>query len=223
MPTALERIIASHAIAGTLTSALRLLEKEERLCYLGILVELGKGHCIAALRDAITQLSAEEAERLIAVSSIPREEYEEVLFTDPSFAFSLRLTICKITSEEPNWKPAFLKRLLEIFPGELAERLWVHAVYNITLDLKAGKDIVPSRDQINSHLEHRRQILLSHAPGRLQNRTGKPVMQRGSGTHTWIEPCPKCGLEKRCDAKTKNFRCKNCGFDQPYPFKPASP
>ncbi len=222
MPTDLERIIASHLMAATLASSLRPVEKEEALAYLGTLVEFGKEHWLATLRDENIQLPPGEPERIIT-DTLTIIEDKEILFTNPSFAFSLRLAICKIASDERDWKPMFLKRLVKIFPEELADRLWVYAVHSIICDGKAGKDVVPSREQINAHLERRRQIILSHAPEQPYIRTGNPMASRSLGTHTRLEKCPQCGLEKRCDAKTKRFRCKQCDLDQPYPFQPASP
>lgn len=53
----------------------------------------------------------------------------------------------------------------------------------------------------------------------------KPAVDQSNlrimGTNSWLDTCPVCKTERRCDAKTKWFRCK-CG-EQSYPFKkPAS-
>ena len=36
------------------------------------------------------------------------------------------------------------------------------------------------------------------------------------GTASVLVPCPQCDEKKRCDANTKRYRCKKCGFDEPF-------
>ncbi|OGZ12627.1 MAG: hypothetical protein A3D67_04460 [Candidatus Lloydbacteria bacterium RIFCSPHIGHO2_02_FULL_51_22] len=36
------------------------------------------------------------------------------------------------------------------------------------------------------------------------------------GNATTEVPCPQCKEKKRCDANTKRFRCKKCGYDAPF-------
>lgn len=39
------------------------------------------------------------------------------------------------------------------------------------------------------------------------------IQPRNLGTETFLIPCHACGINKRCDRRTRRFRCKVCGFE----------
>lgn len=190
--------------------------EQEALLYLGALIENGKEKWFAILRQENVPLPDPEG----AIAHLFTYIKEEALFTDPSFAFSLRLALCYATvvaiKEQGDSKALFRCRIDEIFPEDLCERIFQLAYDNILQDQKNGKEVVPSREEIDRHFAKRRGVIISS----VRQTVTRSV--RHSGTDTWMEACPGCGLEKRCDHRTRRFHCKSCGFDQPYPFEPAS-
>lgn len=193
----------------------RIGEQEALYC-LGALVENGKKQWLEILREQNVPLPDPEG----AIADLFACINEDSLFTDPSFAFSLRLALCNVTAvaieEKKDWKELFNRRIDEIFPEELRERIHRHIFVNMLKDHDDGKSIVPSQEEIERHFKERRRALgpfVAQIPMR---------SVRNLGTETWKEACPNCGVEKRCDHRTKRFLCKPCGFDQPYPFKLAS-
>lgn len=192
----------------------RMSEKEALLC-LGVIVETGKKKMCEIIGISWEKLAADIKVFFLVVS-------EETLFNDPTFAFSLRLAFCNTAGAALEVKEdaneAFGNRIAEVFPDHLCVPIYKYAFAAILKDLKAGKGIVPPEEEIAKHFEERRKAAKPFMTD------ARPSMQpnRHTGTNTWMEPCPDCGLEKRLDKRTKRFNCKQCGFDQPYPFKPAS-
>jgi len=190
--------------------------EQEALHYLGALVENGREHWLETLRTLHVPLP-DPARTIAALFACIREES---LFTDPSFAFSLRLALCDVTAaamrEKADAEELLRRRIDGVFPENLRRRIRLQVHEDVLKDHADGKDLVPSQEAIRRHFEERRKATS-------QSATRPPAQAvRNPGTDTWLEPCPGCGLEKRCDKKTKWFRCKPCGFDQAYPFESAS-
>lgn len=200
--------------------------KKEALLCLGLLVEVGRKRCIEVMRHQ--GISGKNIESV--VEYLLAQTGETVLFTDESFAFSLRLAFYHAAIEAIN-QPAGEDKPLEellahqingIFPERLHDRILGHIYTNVIKDY--GDDSlrknVPSQTEIKKHLEERRIAFREALKETAPKIPTPPVIKHG--TDTWMEPCPSCGVEKRCDKRTRRFHCKPCGFDQPYPFKPAS-
>ena len=202
--------------AGLFGNQSERISEQEALHYLGALVEHGKERWLETLREQNVPLPDPEG----AITDLFSCINEDSLFTDPSFAFSLRLAMCKVTvvaiEEKKDWKELFSRRIDGIFPEELRKRIRRYVFANMLKDHDDGKSIVPSEEEVARHFEERRRAIEPFA-------TQAPIRSsaRNLGTNTWMEACPNCGLKKRCDKRTRQFRCKPCGFDQPYPFKPA--
>ncbi len=191
------------------------ISEQEALHYLGALVENGKGYWLEFLRKHNVYLPDPEG----AIADLFACINEDSLFTDPSFSFSLRIALCRVTlgaiEEKGDFKALLHRQIDEIFPEELRERIYRYVLGDMFKDHDDGKNIVPSQEEVARHFEERRKTL---GPFVTQTPTRSVI---NLGTDTWMEACPNCGLEKRCDKRTKRFRCKTCGFDQPYPFRPA--
>ena len=204
--------------AGLFGNQSERISEQEALHYLGALVEQGKERWLETLREQNVPLPDPEG----AITDLFSCINEDSLFTDPSFAFSLRLALCHVTlvaiEEKKDSRELFDRRIDEIFPEELRERIHRYVFANMLKDQDDGKSIVPSQEEAARHFEERRRAvrpLATQTP--MRSSSG-----RNLGTNTWMEACPNCGLKKRCDKRTRQFRCKPCGFDQPYPFTPAS-
>ncbi len=202
-------------LSGMRPQPQRISEKEALIC-LEVYVETGKESCIKATEASPFEVDA-------AVKDLFKIIKEETLFTDPTFAFSLRLAYCNVVAEAikegKETESVFEARINETFPKELGERILEQFFENVRTDYAGGKEIVPTSEEIDKHFRERRKAI---APFAMQGRTATLRQNRNTGTNTWMEPCPDCGLEKRLDKRTKRFNCKKCDFDQPYPFKPAS-
>ena len=203
--------------AGLFGNQSERISEQEALHYLGVLVEHGKEQWLEFLLEANVSLPDPEG----AIADLFACIKEDSLFTDPSFAFSLRLALCHVTlvaiEEKKDSRELFDRRIDEIFPEELRERIHRYVFGNLLKDHDEGKSIVPSQEEAARHFEERRKAVLGPSVAQALMRSSA----RNLGTNTWMEPCPNCGLEKRCNKRTRQFRCKPCGFDQPYPFKPA--
>lgn len=96
-------------------------------------------------------------------------------------------------------------RLREFFPEEIVQALTVEVYSEVTEKFE----------------QFARVFLLQRAGTFLVPRPSQSVLvstSRSQGTKTWFVSCPNCGTEKRVDHRTKRFRCKQCDFDQPFPF-----
>ena len=145
---------------------------------------------------------------------------EEAFFTNPVFRFSLRLGVCRLLQQvveldEPveKWRTEFRELIWDIFPENLQMKIWDYTFDSLEKFQKLI-DVFPSDEERKQHQENRKKLV----PGQ-NTPQPQPLKQRFSkpGTDTWMVACPDCGTEKRCDKRTKRFRCKTegCDFDKP--------
>ncbi len=206
--------------------ALAVIPEDLAILLLGTVVERGKGFFLEAIaKEGILQAEGEKELRKLICST-----KEGQLFVNPFFSFSLHLGIIAVVTDvektldrELNHKElwaAFKIRLEDIFSQDLADRLFEYSLHNFPF----FKPQTPEewKKKVAEHFEFREKTW-----GRYFGLGATPPLtqlKRHSGTETWLEPCPKCGLKKRCDKNTKNFRCnppQGCGFNKPYPFPSA--
>ncbi len=135
---------------------------------------------------------------------------EECYVTDESFSFSAYIGMLDCARKKDP-AVAFVRRLMRIFPDTLMEKIY-----------KLGQDSVKKYNGLSKeeflarwqkHQENRSRVLQEY----FGNVPAKVNPARIGGTATRLVRCPKCKTEKRCDSKTKQFRCK-CGFQTAYPF-----
>jgi len=160
-------------------------------------------------KNGIPYFRFESATRLVV-----GEADKYLLLHDESFAFSLRLALCRNIAKNDTWRLSFLKELEEIFPLSIASKLYLETLRRMNEDLKQKGNFFPEKEEIQKHFEKRQLIL---KPFFKENCSRFRPFSACAGTDTRMEKCPQCGTPKRVDAKTKRFRCK-CGFAKSYPF-----
>lgn len=194
----------------------RITPTKEAMLYLSLTVEGGKEIFVQACREESLKNPEEQAQveiwKLLALVN------EEDLFTDETMAMSLRIAMghdaAKADKEKCGASELFLKRLYDIFPQKLAERIYIYARDKLNEDKASGAELFPTKEQLNRHFEESRKILGLGQKKFLPHQ--KPI--RGVGIETKLVPCPNCEEKKRCDPNTKRFRCQKCGLDRQYPF-----
>lgn len=139
-------------------------------------------------------------------------------FFQPFFVTSMKVTLSKIfvtevktgaDSKETMERSLdrFLVRLKEIFPDYFAKKLFAFVGSKLEENIEW---LIYSMEEVRENRKYADSVFNGSLITGQQSSC--PV-----GTNTRLVPCPQCKLNKRCDAKTKHFRCK-CGFDKPYPF-----
>lgn len=196
--------------------------EELALTILGFMVEIGKKRLTSD--GTISAEDEPEIRKLLLCVN------EESYFRDERFSFSLELGIVKAIAEAKTILPrdptteelgtTLLERLQEIFPEDLARKLLIYALKNFVNGVHQPKSKEEFEEKIRKHFQQRQEIREKYYPA--DKISSRPTTPRLSGTDTWVVSCPQCGQEKRCDAKTKRFRCKKCSFDKPYPLNPPA-
>ncbi len=189
------------------------MNSEEALCHLGILVEHGKktfiDSCIKEGHHNPEETAIREINRILLV--VP----EERLFSDKDFSVSLRLGLLRLFGEDrKNFESNFLKRLSEIFPSGLAEKLYK---YTIKLEVERIKEVPGiSQEEVERKFQEEQKLLYEKRKKIMFSVINNLNERRPStaGTESILVSCPKCGLEKRCFPNTKRFRCQ-CGYENP--------
>ena len=196
--------------------------KEQAICYLGLTVENGKKAILENFFKSGILLY--EAAYTDFINRLITSVTEYNLLNDPDFAVSLQLAWIHLVSKNPDWPPVLEDHLKEIFPAELTQKLllkvlrWRKEEINRIRQegekakIQLGKEF---EARLKAHYDHYKRVIdAALNPNHPPLYSTMPI-QRGTPTQI---PCPNCGLKKRCDANTKRFRCKNCGFDKAYPL-----
>ncbi|OHA64653.1 MAG: hypothetical protein A2667_02310 [Candidatus Wildermuthbacteria bacterium RIFCSPHIGHO2_01_FULL_47_27] len=197
-----------------------LMPEESAMILLGVVFELGKEFSLdVTQREGFTKEEAEQGLRKILLCI----NWESLLH-DPHFSLSLYLgafsaidraeKILGRKLNEVEELTAIKMALDDIFPSTLSAKLFQHFVKNGQSFSKLTDEEFKTR--VNELYERRRKLFpRPDVPASYAGGGARPVNR---GTDTWLVPCPSCGLEKRCDAKTKRFSCK-CGLGKPYDGK----
>jgi len=148
------------------------------------------------------------------------EEAREVLGDEvssiPEIRFGARLCLLLRTKSGPQRLEQFVTAVIEIIP----EQKYVEELVVATVrEFREGRNDEPVvREKEFEEYRKRQSQFISKILGKSEPIPIRPRRKERRKTHTELVPCPDCGLEKRCDAKTKNFRCK-CGFESPFPLE----
>lgn len=157
----------------------------------------------------------EEAARLLDVV-----EHTQILH-NPDILISLRLLAIPIVSGKGNnWPGEFMQRLSQVFPLKSVNALTLRTIKFAAMANQFDLQLAPTPMEMTDHMRRREGKLTKT----IEQRPHIPALRApgvNRGTDTELVPCPECGLEKRCDQKTKNFRCR-CGFASMYPFPAVS-
>ncbi len=201
------------------------MNSEEALCHLGMLVERGKKTFVNTCSECgyrnPEETATQEINKILLI--VP----EEKLFSDKDFSLSLHLGLLWLFREDKkNFENNFLKRLLEIFPQTLPEKLYKYAE---ELEVERAKGLLNQNEEEKKEAERKlreKENLLYAKRKKIVSSAIKHLNERrppAAGTESILVPCPKCGLEKRCFKNTKRFRCKRCGYENPtYRYGSAS-
>ena len=195
-------------------------EKSLALAHIENVLIVGKEEWIKIVLDEGFYSTKEQAEHgLKKYISFLTTITGEDLVKNKEFQTGLQLLFLSrfFTGEKEKFESdfkGFKSRLEEILPKELADCVFQEFVVQISEKAKSNR--LPTKEENDAHYEYIKKILLKELPSPATSTFVQPAL---AGTHTWLVNCPKCcDIQKRCDARTKRFRCK-CGFDQPYPFK----
>ncbi|KKT29134.1 hypothetical protein A3G55_04625 [Candidatus Giovannonibacteria bacterium RIFCSPLOWO2_12_FULL_44_25] len=189
-------------------------DKERSILYLSILVENGIETFIDALKDESAS-PKEQAELEVAklVFFVTEKDLQQNKFFDTALRIAVAKDAVRGDKEGLDHVELFFKRLSDIFPQGMADRLFLYAYDRIKEDAATGKPILPPYEELKQHSIERAKILGLETTAKTSKRS-----YRSEGTSTDIVPCPKCSDKKRVDKNTKRFRCKKCGLNQTYPF-----
>lgn len=134
----------------------------------------------------------------------------EELLADPGFDTDLKLLYTHFGGKMG--RVFFEARLREFFSKEVVETL----VAKLYPEITEGLERV-ARMQLMQHAAEFLDQRLSQVSQPVIATTNKT--DEHQGTETWLVPCPDCETEKRVDHRTKRYRCKNCGFNERFPFR----
>ena len=194
---------------------INLMPEESAITLLGMVFEHGKEFFLEGIQkeDFPRETGKQELRKLLLCIS------EESLLSDPYFSLSLYLgSLSSIDRTEKilgrelrgeEGSAAIKIALDDIFPSALSEKLFQCLLKNYQLFSKLTNE--EFKEKLREYYERQKKTFPK--PG-LENKSKCMSV----GTDTWLVPCPNCSLEKRCDARTKRFRCK-CGLEKPYDGK----
>lgn len=189
------------------------IQEAERvtLSKLGVLIE-----CLGADLDPKTaQELREEAERLFDMVN------HEKLLHDADILISLRLLIVPIINEKgDDWTVELVKKLAQALPLRSVTALSLRIMEFVAMVKRFNLQLAPTPMELQDHIARRMGKLTKTVHQRPRTIIFRNASAH-SGTETWIEHCPKCGEEKRCDKNTRRFVCKKCFFKSSYPFPTA--
>ena len=199
----------SNVSAHTSKLMAKMLNEESALIFLSIMVVEGKESF------DLDGLSWHPSDCTLELFSKVKDDK----FFQPFFVTSMKMALVDIFKSEQKTTTdltgvakmaldKFSARLKEIFPAYFAERLFQFACSKLQ---ESKKWLFCSKEELWERQKYAQGVF-----DKSIIREGLP-QQCPSGTGTWLVSCPQCKLKKRCDMKTKNFRCK-CGFEKPYPF-----
>lgn len=171
----------------------------EVLCSLGLYVELNFEDFTNINAEFSVEEYKKEAQRLSTFVRL------EELLSDKYFRLSLRLGLLRHFMKREDLEASFLKHLYDIFSPNTADELWTYAFRILREDGKEKRDLFPSQAEVQELQRYRYSIVNF---GKSYQEIRPPKVQ---GTATYLLKCKKCGAQKRCDAKTKDFACKTCG------------
>lgn len=196
--------------------------KEVAIVLLGTVVENG----IDCFLEINKKNGFSEAESRLSLLRIRFIVDEEDLLGSEHFALSLQLglvdeikTTGELCGRQISGKEGLVLmaiRLCEIFPQPigLVEKLLDILQKSFVF---VGKDAEWWENTLKGHFDERKKVLTNYWGTTTSASSFQPSRPRG--TDTQLVPCPQCGWEKRCDAGTKQFRCKNpkgCDFDKQF-------
>lgn len=183
--------------------------REDVVEALGGMLWLGRQGCIAHYQaeTGTTQMQA-EIDFGESLAAIAQDFSVEELVANSKFETDLKLLYAHFGGKIG--KLFFEARLREFFPPDIVEVL-VAKVYTEATDAF-------ERVALFGLMRRTDEFFATQRLQGFQQALPLPHTQSNQGTETWLVSCPGCGLEKRVDRRTKRFRCKQCDFDQPFPF-----